>query len=229
MSELYGRLFVYHAGTILFILFNIACAKSTSLNMEIVFRFFAGFAGVTPLTIGSGTIADCFKQEERGKVLAIWTAPVLIGPTVGPLVGGYLGEAVNWRFDLWFLVILGGAFLIPSIILQRETYPPTLLERKTKRLRKETGNMELRSALQRKETPKQVFWLSIVRPTKMLCLSPIVFLLSLYVSACISTMPLMSPRDHSSGADNHTDGDLLRVPVSLIHDNDRGVPRKVWL
>ena len=44
-------------------------------------RFFAGFAGVAPLTIGAGTIADMFRQDQRGKVMAMWTFPVLIGPT----------------------------------------------------------------------------------------------------------------------------------------------------
>ncbi|RMZ84708.1 hypothetical protein DV737_g904, partial [Chaetothyriales sp. CBS 132003] len=67
MSELYGRLWVYHVNTFLFVVFCAACALSTSLSMEIVFRFLAGFAGVAPMTIGSGTIADLFKQEERGK------------------------------------------------------------------------------------------------------------------------------------------------------------------
>lgn len=184
MSELYGRLPVYHTSTVLFILFNIGCAKSTSLSMEIVFRFLTGFVGVTPLTIGSGTIADMFKQEERGKVLSIWTFPVLLGPTLGPLVGGYLAEAEGWRFDFWFLVILGGAFLVGSVLIQRETYPPTLLARKTKRLQKETGNMKLRSAQQTTRTPWQHFRLNIIRPTKMLCLSPIVFGLSLYMAIC---------------------------------------------
>jgi MFS family permease len=48
MSELYGRLPVYHVNTSLFVLFNIACAKSTGLPMLVVFRFLAGIAGSCP-------------------------------------------------------------------------------------------------------------------------------------------------------------------------------------
>lgn len=79
-SELYGRLPVYHVNTFLFLAFSIGCSRSTSISMLIVFRFFAGVAGSCPITVGSGTIADTFKQEHRGKVMSIWSFPILFGP-----------------------------------------------------------------------------------------------------------------------------------------------------
>jgi MFS family permease len=91
MSELYGRLPVYHINAALFLVFNVACAKSTGLPMLIIFRFLAGVAGSCPITVGSGTIADCFRQEERGKVMSVWTFPVLLG-------------------ESWYLVCLGLVF-----------------------------------------------------------------------------------------------------------------------
>ena len=89
LSELYGRLPVYHVNTALFILFNIACALSTSIPMLIVFRFMLGVAGSCPLTVGSGSIADLFRQEERGRVMSIWTAPILLGPTLGSFLRNF--------------------------------------------------------------------------------------------------------------------------------------------
>ncbi len=56
------------------------------------------------------------------------------------------------------------------------------MERKAKKLRKETGNEQLRSALQSPKSPKQLFLLAITRPLKMLSLSPIVFGISLYTA-----------------------------------------------
>ncbi|RMZ92466.1 hypothetical protein DV736_g276, partial [Chaetothyriales sp. CBS 134916] len=191
MSELYGRLWVYHVNTLLFIVFCVACALSTSLSMEIVFRFLAGFAGVTPMTIGSGTIADLFKQEERGKVMAIWTLPILFGPCLGPIVGSYLGEAAGWRWDFWFLVIAGCVVISAAWLIQSETYAPTLLARKTERLKKKTGNMDLRSVHQSHRSPGDLFLLSIIRPTKMLFFSPIVFGLSLYIAICYGYLYLV--------------------------------------
>lgn len=66
-----------------------------------------------------------------------------------------------------------------SIFFLYETNAAVLLERKTARLRKETGNPALRSKLDRGLTPRQLFLRAIVRPTKLLFLSPIVLLLSL--------------------------------------------------
>lgn len=58
-----------------------------------------------------------------------------------------------------------------------------LLKKRTARLQKETGKSELRSALDTGRTPKQLFKTAIVRPIRMLYLSPIVFLMSLVMAA----------------------------------------------
>jgi hypothetical protein len=84
-----------------------------------------------------------------------------------------------------------GTALIGGLILMRETYAPTIINRKIKRLKKETGNMALRSKLDSGLTPRQLFLYSIVRPTKMLAFSPIVFSLSLYVAIVYSYLYLM--------------------------------------
>ena len=73
-------------------------------------------------------------------------------------------------------------FTIAALILLRETYGPVLLERRAKRLRKETGNNDLRSKLDSGLTKKDFFARSIIRPTKMLLRSPIVGLFSVYMA-----------------------------------------------
>ena len=77
----------------------------------------------------------------------------------------------------------GGAACIISFIFNRETYPYVLLKKRTERLRKETGNENLRSALDTGRTPGQLFKISIIRPIRMLYLSPIVFLMSLIMAS----------------------------------------------
>ncbi|KAL2398925.1 MFS-type transporter penM [Exophiala dermatitidis] len=182
LSEVYGRLPIYHTNTFLFLVFSIACARSTSLGMLIGFRFLAGVAGSCPLTVGSGSIADTFRQEERGKAMSVWTFPILFGPTLGPVIGSYLSAASGWRWDFYLVAICAGVLFVAALIFQRETYPLVVLERKARRLRKQTGNEKLRSALGSTRSPGQLLMLSIVRPLKMLFLSPIVFGLSLYHS-----------------------------------------------
>lgn len=64
----------------------------------------------------------------------------------------------------------------------RETSAPAILERKTRRLRKETGNLKLISKLDSGLEPKELFKFSIVRPAKMLFLEPICFCISVYIA-----------------------------------------------
>lgn len=85
ISELYGRMIVYNACNILYVVFTIACAVAPNLASLIVFRLFAGLAGSCPLTIGAGSIADMFVQEQRGAAMAAWAIGPLIGPVIGPV------------------------------------------------------------------------------------------------------------------------------------------------
>lgn len=127
LSELYGRVPLYHSCNIFFLIFTIACAVAQSLPQLIVFRFLAGVAGVCPLTIGSGTAADMIAKEKRAGVMAIWAmGPILgiyffsalvigtpltfplIGPVAGPVAGGFLAEAEGWRWVFWVIAITVG-------------------------------------------------------------------------------------------------------------------------
>jgi multidrug resistance protein len=181
-SELYGRFIVYNVCNVFFVIFTIACGVSTNMGMLIAFRVLAGIAGSAPLTIGGGTIADMFPPAERAGAMAIWSIGPLLGPVLGPVCGGFLVEAKGWRWVFWILTIFGGTFSILFFVLGRETYHPTLLARKTARLRKETGNEDLRSKLDSGLPPREIFIRAIVRPMKMLFMSPMVGLMSVYVA-----------------------------------------------
>jgi hypothetical protein len=89
------------------------------------------------------------------------------------------------------LAIAIGVVSIAAAPIIRETYAPVLLERKTRRLRKETGNPNLRSKLEQNLPPKEVFIRAIARPTKLLFLSPICGLMSLYMGMESTTHSLI--------------------------------------
>ena len=110
MSEMYGRMPIYNACNVLFIVFNIACALSNSMGMLIAFRLLAGCAGASPLTLGAGTIADMFPTQERAGAMAIYSMGPLLGPIIGPVCGGFLVENMSWRWVFWILAIFGGVF-----------------------------------------------------------------------------------------------------------------------
>ena len=106
LSELYGRLVIYHSCNVLFVIFTVACALATNLNMLIGFRFLEGTFGSAPLTIGGGTIADMIIQQKRGAVMSVWAMGPLMGPVIGPVIGGYLSEAKGWRWVFWLIAIV---------------------------------------------------------------------------------------------------------------------------
>jgi multidrug resistance protein len=191
LSELYGRYWLYNACNFLFVVFTNASGVSSSMGMLVAFRFLAGCAGSAPLTIGGGSIADMFPVEKRAGAMAIWGMGPLLGPVVGPVAAGFLVDAKGWRWVFYVLTICAGVFSILLLIFGRETYAPTLLEHKAARLRKETGNPNLRSALKSNLPPKEVFIRAIVRPMKMLFMSPIVLLMSLYVSVNYGVLYLL--------------------------------------
>ncbi|MCJ1471760.1 hypothetical protein MMC13_000400 [Lambiella insularis] len=178
LSELYGRRWLYNSTNVLFVIFTIACAVASSLNMLIGFRFLAGCMGSAMLTMGGGTVADLFKQEERGSAIAIWSLGPLMGPVVGPIAGGFLSQAKGWRWVFWVIAMGAAVVTIACFFVLQESYPVTLLERKARRLRKETGNQSLRSISDSGLSPRALFKRSIIRPAKMLFLSPIVLALS---------------------------------------------------
>lgn len=106
LSELYGRLPLYHSCNVGFVISTIACAVSSNLNMLIGFRFLEGTFGSAALTLGGGSIADMIIQEKRGAAMAIWAMGPLLGPVVGPVAGGFLSQAKGWRWVFWLITIV---------------------------------------------------------------------------------------------------------------------------
>ncbi|KAI0102475.1 putative MFS transporter [Nemania sp. FL0031] len=181
MSEIYGRLIIYHICNTIYIGFTVGCALSTNTAMFLVFRFICGWAASAPMVVGGGAVADLYDTEERGKAMAMFGLGPLLGPVIGPVIGGFVTQYLGWRWTFWLVLILAGVVSILAVFLMRETFEPVLLERKTAKLRKSTGNDQLQPRTYNKDlTPGQRLRRAIVRPMKMLILSPIVLLLSIY-------------------------------------------------
>ena len=95
----------------------------------------------------------------------------------------------HWRLIL--TKFQTGIVFIICLLIQDETYPPRLLELQAKRLRKSTGNASIRAPQTSTKSATQTFVLNIIRPTKMLCLSPIVLGLSLLTAVAYGTLYLL--------------------------------------
>ena len=115
-------------------------------------------------------------------------------------------QAKGWRWVFWVIAIAvsdstacwpcphhGQAAFVTVFMgaILREHYAPVILEKKVKRLRKETGNNALRSKLDRGLTPGKAFSMAIVRPMKMLLLSPIVLIMSTFMAVVYGYLYLL--------------------------------------
>ncbi|KAF2189684.1 membrane transporter [Zopfia rhizophila CBS 207.26] len=187
LSEIYGRRIILNISNTFFCAFNLGCALAPNLSGLIVMRLLAGTGGSACLTIGSGVISDLFLPEQRGLATAMYSLGILFGPVLGPICGGFIAQRAGWKWDFWVVFIAGVLITTGIIILNRETNPIVLIERKTKRLQKELNRPELQNVYTYKKdasTLRRRYVLSrgMYRPLKLLFTSPIVFLLSLYVS-----------------------------------------------
>ncbi|KAH7118786.1 major facilitator superfamily domain-containing protein [Dendryphion nanum] len=183
LSEIVGRRPIYASTLLVAVIFTIPGAVAKNIGTLLVTRCLAGIAFSAPMTLVGGTLADMWKNEERGVPMAAFSAAPFIGPAVGPLVGGFLSDACGWRWLYWIQLILSGAVWFLITFTVPETYTPSLLAKRAKSLRKETGNdkfvteedLDLRPFTQR-------LWLFLVRPFQLLFLEPIVFFISTYMS-----------------------------------------------
>ncbi|KAG7061466.1 fluconazole resistance protein [Colletotrichum scovillei] len=182
LSEMYGRYVLYNAGSLLFLIFNVACSVAPNSGSMIAFRIFAGIGGSAPLTLGAASLADTIPREKRGVAMMVWTLGPMVGPTIGPIAGGYLSETIGWRWSFRVVSVAAGVAALGTAFCMPESYALTLLERKARRLRLQTRNPHLESVLATHRKPKDLFMFSILRPAKMMFLSPIVFCLSIYMA-----------------------------------------------
>lgn len=197
LSELYGRKIPLFAGYVIFAIFQVPVAVATNLQTIFVCRFFGGFFASAPLAIVGGSLADFFDPVERGVALTLFGSATFIGPTMGPIMGGFITMShLGWRWTQWITLIMAALFGTIGFIIIPETYAPVLLQRKAKALRYETKNWAIHAKADEKKVDlKEIADHYLLRPFKMLALEPILVLVTLYMSLIYGKhRPFTSPR-----------------------------------
>ncbi|KAI1451530.1 MFS general substrate transporter [Annulohypoxylon moriforme] len=183
LSEVYGRRIIYGTTLLVAVVFIIPGAVAKNIATLLVARAIDGIAFSAPMTLVGGTLADLWRSEERGIPMAAFSAAPFIGPAVGPLVGGFLSDAAGWRWLYWIHLILAFVVWVLITFTVPETYAPTILARRAKRMREETGEQDY---VTEEDIDKRPFaerlGIFLVRPFQLLFGELIVFLISLYMS-----------------------------------------------
>ncbi|KAI6708684.1 MFS multidrug resistance transporter [Diplocarpon mali] len=144
-SETLGRRSIYLTSFVLFTMWNIISAISTSMGMLIVMRVLGGGAAASVQAVGAGTIADIWEVKERGRAMGFFYLGPLLGPLLAPIIGGALSEAMGWRSTQWFQAIYGGAL----VTMLTFCLPETLAKKQSSTLPGNGGKPEKRPPLTR--------------------------------------------------------------------------------
>ncbi|TFB04787.1 hypothetical protein CCMA1212_002927 [Trichoderma ghanense] len=190
LSELYGRQKTFFISYMALAAFSAGAAGSQNMATLIILRFFAGAFGSSPLTNAGGVIADLFQAKQRGIAFSIFAMAPFLGPALGPIAGGFLGESKGWRWVEGLIAIFTGVVWIASSLAYPETYAPVLLRQRAAALSKKTGKVYI-SKLEEGQPPKTIgnqLRVSLLRPWLLLIKEPIVLLISLYMAIIYGTL-----------------------------------------
>ena len=109
------------ARSALFTLFTALCGLAPTIDVLIVFRILQGIGGAMVMPLGMAIIFQTAPPTERGAVMGMFGLPVLVAPMTGPVLGGYLVDAVGWRPIFLLGMPVGIAAVLYGIAILRET------------------------------------------------------------------------------------------------------------
>lgn len=111
MSERYGRKEIFVASVAGFILTSMLCGIAWSLETMVLFRMAQGVFGAAIVPLSQTFLLDINPKEKHGSAMAMWGAGIMVGPIIGPTLGGYLTDTFNWRWVFYINVPLGAVAL----------------------------------------------------------------------------------------------------------------------
>ena len=98
-----------------FVVASALCGLSQSLFTIVAFRLLQGVFGAALVPLSQAIMTDAYPVEERGKAMAIWGLGVMVGPVLGPTLGGWLTEYASWRWTFYINVPIGAlSFFLTS-------------------------------------------------------------------------------------------------------------------
>ena len=90
-----------------FTLASMACGVAQNLPEMVIFRLLQGLAGASLMPLSQTTMLDIYPQRQIQQVMAIWSAVVIMGPIIGPALGGWLTENFSWRWVFYINMPIG--------------------------------------------------------------------------------------------------------------------------
>src|SRR5258707_1008772 len=102
-----GRKTMFLASIAGFTVASILCGVATSLPEIVIFRLLQGIAGASLIPLSQTVMLDIYPPRLIPRVMSVWSAAVILGPIIGPTLGGWLTEDFSWRWVFYINVPIG--------------------------------------------------------------------------------------------------------------------------
>jgi MFS transporter, DHA2 family, multidrug resistance protein len=107
LSQQFGRRNYFAASIMIFTVFSFLCGNATGIWELVIFRFCQGLGGGALLVTSQTIITESYPIEKRGMAQAIYGLGVIIGPTLGPPLGGYIVDHFSWPYIFYINIPIG--------------------------------------------------------------------------------------------------------------------------
>ncbi|MBS1571084.1 MAG: DHA2 family efflux MFS transporter permease subunit, partial [Bacteroidetes bacterium] len=128
LSQQFGRRNYFAISIIIFTVFSFLCGNATSIWELVFFRFLQGVGGGALLVTSQTIITEAYPREKIGMAQAIYGLGVIIGPTLGPPLGGYIVDNFSWPHIFYINIPIG---IIATILTLQFIRSPKFEEKKS--------------------------------------------------------------------------------------------------
>jgi DHA2 family multidrug resistance protein len=113
------RVFMVSVGG--FTIASLLCGNASSLGEMVLFRLLQGVFGAALVPLSQAVLLDINPKERQGQAMAIWGAGIMVGPILGPTLGGWLTFNYNWRWVFYINLPVGILALLGILMFVRDT------------------------------------------------------------------------------------------------------------
>ena len=121
LADRFGRKKLFIICVAGFTVASLLCALAQNIEQMVLFRLLQGMAGAALVPLSQSTLLDAYSVEERGSAMAIWGVGVMLGPIMGPTLGGWLTDNYSWHWVFLINMPIGIATVIGMLAFMTET------------------------------------------------------------------------------------------------------------